>query len=67
MLADAEMIIYHMKEDFIELIGNAHLIQNENSIRGDTIKYDVEAGRVRASSTEGSQIQTTFKSATAED
>lgn len=63
VFADADKIIYHMKKDFIELIGNAHLVQNENTLSGENISYDVKAGRVKASSGKSAQVQTTFESA----
>ncbi|MDP6376759.1 MAG: lipopolysaccharide transport periplasmic protein LptA [Pseudomonadales bacterium] len=48
--ANARKIVYHTENEKIDLKGNAHLTQLGNEISGETINYDVTAGRVDASS-----------------
>ncbi len=67
VLANADTIVYHTKDDFIELIGNAHLSQNNNKFSGDTINYDIEAGKVKASSTTNAPVKMILESANRKD
>ena len=53
VVANAETIIYHTQTERVELVGKAYLRQNENEFRGALIEYDMRAGKVNASATEG--------------
>ena len=53
VLADAETIVYHTQAERVELIGQAYLTQNDNEFRGALIEYDMRAGKVNASASEG--------------
>lgn len=46
--ADARTIVYHTRDEKLDLRGDAFLIQEGNEIRGDLIKYDMVAGKVEA-------------------
>ena len=48
--ANARKIVYHAKDEKIDLEGDARLTQQGNEMTGEIIKYDVVAGRVDASS-----------------
>jgi lipopolysaccharide export system protein LptA len=47
--ADALTIIYHTRDERIDLKGNANLEQEGSTLAGDLIVYDIVAGRVDAS------------------
>lgn len=47
--ADASTIVYHTKDERIDLSGNASLEQQGNTLTGDLIQYDIVAGKVDAS------------------
>lgn len=47
--ADASTIVYHTKDERIDLRGNASLEQQGNTLTGDLIHYDIVAGKVDAS------------------
>ena len=52
--ADARTIVYYTQEERVELIGAAQLSQDGNEFSGETIRYDMRAGKVDAkSSTDG--------------
>ena len=53
VIANAETIVYHTQAERVELIGQAHLTQNDNEFRGALIEYDMRAGKVNASASEG--------------
>lgn len=57
MQADARTIVYHTRDEKVDLKGNAHLTQQGNDFRGELIEYDIRAGRVDAASTEPKRIQ----------
>lgn len=61
VFADADIIIYFAEKEKIELRGNAHLIQNNNELRGELIIYDVTAGKVNASAQPGGKIDIIFQ------
>ena len=46
--ADAAQIIYHAKEERIELSGSARLTQARHEFRGEVIHYDFRAGIIDA-------------------
>ena len=46
--ADANTIVYHTKDERIDLRGSASLEQKGNTLTGDLIHYDIVAGRVDA-------------------
>jgi len=45
MQADARTIVYHTRDELVDLKGDAHLTQEGNDFRGELIKYDIRAGR----------------------
>jgi lipopolysaccharide transport protein LptA len=53
VIANAETIVYHTQTERVELMGQAHLTQNDNEFRGALIEYDMRAGKVNASGSEG--------------
>jgi lipopolysaccharide export system protein LptA len=53
VVAKAETIVYHTQAERVELMGQAYLSQNDNEFRGTLIEYDIRAGKVNASATEG--------------
>lgn len=53
VVANAETIIYHTQAERVELLGQAYLTQNNNEFRGALIEYDMRAGKVNASASEG--------------
>ena len=55
--ADANTIVYHTRDERIDLEGDAHLNQKGNEFRGEVIAYDVRAGRVNASTNEDKRIR----------
>jgi len=57
MQADARTIVYHTRDEKVDLEGNAHLTQQGNDFRGELIEYDIRAGRVDAASAEPKRIQ----------
>lgn len=57
MQADARTIVYHTRDEKVDLKGDAHLSQEGNDFRGELIKYDIRAGRVDAASTKPKRIQ----------
>lgn len=61
VVAGAEKIVYHTQNERIELIGGATLTQDENEFRGDTIRYDVRAGKIEASAPENGSVEMTLK------
>ena len=66
--ADAKTIIYHTVEERVELRGEALLTQNDNEFRGETIVYDIKAGKVDATSDEnGGRVQVIWQPPPAED
>lgn len=46
--ARSSTIIYHTRDERIDLVGNAFLTQEGNEITGDLIEYDIVAGKVDA-------------------
>ncbi len=61
MQADARTIVYHTRDEKVDLEGNAHLTQQGNDFRGELIEYDIRAGRVDAASAEPKRIQMTLQ------
>ena len=61
MQADAQTIIYHTRDEKVDLKGNAHLSQEGNDFRGELIEYDIRAGRVDAASTKPDRIKMTLQ------
>jgi lipopolysaccharide export system protein LptA len=55
--AEAKTIIYRTREEQLELTGDASLEQQGNTINGDTIRYDMVAGRVEAVSGAGNSVR----------
>lgn len=69
MQADARTIVYHTRDERVDLKGNAHLTQEGNDFRGELIEYDIRAGRVDAASSKPERIKMILqpKRATAAD
>lgn len=69
MQADARTIVYHTRDERVDLKGNAHLTQEGNDFRGELIEYDIRAGRVDAASSKPERIKMILqpKRATADD
>ncbi len=61
MQADARTIVYHTRDEKVDLKGNAHLTQQGNDFRGELIEYDIRAGRVDAASAEPKRIKMTLQ------
>ena len=61
MQADAQTIVYHTRDEKVDLKGNAHLTQEGNDFRGELIEYDIRAGRVDATSAMPKRIQMTLQ------
>jgi len=61
MQADAQTIIYHTRDEKVDLKGDAHLSQEGNDFRGELIEYDIRAGRVDAASTKPERIKMTLQ------
>ncbi|MBX3705109.1 MAG: lipopolysaccharide transport periplasmic protein LptA [Pseudomonadales bacterium] len=57
VVAQATNITYLTRDERLELHGGAFLSQQGNEISGDTIVYDMVAGRVEAVSGEGSPVR----------
>ena len=57
VVAQATNITYLTRAERLELHGGAFLSQQGNEISGDTIVYDMVAGRVEAVSGEGSPVR----------
>lgn len=55
--ADASTIVYHTKDERIDLRGNASLEQQGNTLTGDLIQYDIVAGKVDASASGSDPIK----------
>ncbi len=53
VVANAKTIVYHTQTERVELVGQAFLSQNDSEFRGALIVYDMRAGKVNASATEG--------------
>ena len=51
------MIVYHTRDERIDLEGEAHLNQKGNEFRGEVIAYDVREGRVDASTRDDKRIR----------
>lgn len=61
MQADARTIIYHTRDEKVDLKGDAHLSQEGNDFRGELIEYDIRAGRVDAASEKPDRIRMTLQ------
>lgn len=57
VVAEATTIVYLTREERLELQGTASLSQQGNEISGDTILYDMVAGKVEAVSGEGGSVR----------
>jgi len=57
VLADAKKITYFTAEERVELVGNAHLMQDNNEFTGELIKYNTNEGKVDASSNGQGSVQ----------
>ncbi|MEZ5558770.1 MAG: lipopolysaccharide transport periplasmic protein LptA [Pseudomonadales bacterium] len=55
--ADASTIIYHTRDERLDLQGDAVLVQEGNEISGELIKYDIVAGKVDAEGGAASQVE----------
>ena len=64
VLADAKKITYFTAEERVELIGNAHLTQDNNEFTGELIKYNTNEGKVDASSNGQGSVQMILQPAT---
>lgn len=62
--ADAKTIVYFTQDERVQLTGNAYLTQNKNEFSGDSIKYDIRAGKVDAQATGEGKVQMTLQPAT---
>jgi len=49
VIANADSIIYHTAKERIYLNGKATLVQQGNELQGESIRYDIVAGKVDAS------------------
>lgn len=52
--AQAETIVFNVQRDLIQLEKNAQLNQNQSSVQGSSISYDISKRRVNANSGDGS-------------
>jgi lipopolysaccharide export system protein LptA len=59
--ADAESIVYHTRDERVELRGNARLMQEPNEFSGELINYDMRAGKVDATSENGDGVRMILK------
>jgi len=57
VIAEATTIVYLTREERLELQGTASLSQQGNEISGETILYDIVAGKVEAVSGEGGSVR----------
>jgi len=64
VLADAKKITYFTAEERVELVGNAHLTQDNNEFTGELIKYNTNEGKVDASSNGQGSVQMILQPAT---
>ena len=55
--AQARKLTYDTRNGLIEISGGAHLTRGKDEITGDTIRYDVNARRIRAAGGEGGQVR----------
>ena len=55
--ADARRMVYHALEERVELTGRAHLTQERNEFRGETIHYDLREGRIDAEGDGGGSVE----------
>lgn len=65
--ADARTIIYHTRDERLDLEGEALLIQDGNEITGERIRYDIVAGRVDAESGPEAPVRMILQPATRSD
>lgn len=61
--ADAATIVYHTRDEQVDLKGDAFLSQGGNEMTGELIHYDIVAGRVNAEAREGGAVQVTVQPA----
>jgi lipopolysaccharide export system protein LptA len=64
VVAQALRIVYLTRDERLELQGSASLSQQGNEISGDTIHYDMVAGKVEAVSGEGGSVRMVLQPAT---
>lgn len=64
--ADARTIVYHTRQERVDLKGDAFLEQGGNEISGQLIHYDIVAGRVQAESGEDDRVRVIVQPATRE-
>jgi lipopolysaccharide export system protein LptA len=64
VLADAKKITYFTAEERVELVGDAHLTQDNNEFTGQLIKYNTNEGKVDASSNGQGSVQMILQPAT---
>lgn len=57
VLADAKKITYFTADQRVELVGNAHLTQDNNEFTGELIKYNTVEGKVDASANGQGSVQ----------
>jgi len=57
VMAQATTIVYMTRDERLELQGSASLSQQGNEISGETILYDMVAGKVEAVSGEGGSVR----------
>lgn len=64
--ADARTIVYHTRQEQVDLKGEAFLEQGGNEISGELIHYDIVAGRVQAESGDDDRVRVIVQPATRE-
>jgi len=62
--ANASTIIYHTRDERIDLKGNANLEQEGSTVAGDLIVYDIVAGKVDATSVGDTPVRMVLQPAT---
>ncbi len=61
--ASAQRIVYHTREERLDLLGEAHLTQRGNEIQGEQIHYDIVRGKVAAESGNDGPVRVILQSA----
>lgn len=65
--ADARTIVYHTREERVDLQGDAFLEQGGNEIAGELIHYDIIAGKVSAEAGDEEPVRVIVQPATRPD
>lgn len=59
---EARRIVYHVREERLELLGRAMLSQDDaTTVSGDAVNYDAGAGRVNATSGDEGRVRTIIR------